>query len=525
MIGHNYQTVEVRFMLQIKNLQITMKKDLRTIISGLSFTLNAGDKAVIIGEEGNGKSTLLKLIFNPALVEGYTDYTGDIVKQGIRLGYLAQELDDADKALEIAVYCAEIPGFFDRAPRELGDIAFRLGLQQEMFFSEQRVGTLSGGERVKLQLARLLIEQPDILLLDEPSNDIDIETLEWLERFISESDVPVLYVSHDETLIERTANVVIHLELVRRKTLARQTVARLPYQAYIDTRLGKLTHQEQLARKEKSELDAKLERFRKIQQKVEHEQATISRADPHGGRLLKKKMKAVKSLEHRIERESEDMTQLPDVEEAILVKFGDDIEMPRGKTVLDLSLDSLTVGDRVLARDIRLHVAGPEKLVIIGRNGVGKTTLLKRIAGELLPRGDIKCGYMPQNYEETLDMTKTPVSFLSSVGDKAETTKIRAFLGSMKYTTDEMTHAAAELSGGQKAKLMFLKMILGGCQVLLLDEPTRNFSPLSNPVIRDVLKAYKGTIISISHDRKYIGEVCSTVYELTEKGLSVIDTR
>jgi ATPase subunit of ABC transporter with duplicated ATPase domains len=511
-------------MLQIKNLTVTLSKDLRTILDGFSFVLNNGDRAVIIGEEGNGKSTLLKLLVDPSLVSDYVEYTGEIITHGTRLGYLAQELGDSDKALTAEAYFAAVPGFYDRTPRELSEIAYRLGLPGDIFYSDQAVGTLSGGERVKLQLARLLIEQPEVLLLDEPSNDIDIETLGWLEKFINESTVPVLFVSHDETLIERTANVVIHLEQVRRKTLARHTVARMPYQEYITTRLGKLTHQEQLARKERSELDDKLERFRKIQQKVEHQQATISRGDPHGGRLLKKKMKAVKSLEHRIERESEDMTQLPDVEDAIFVKFGEDIELPNGKTVLDLTLDALTVGDRVLSRDIRLHVAGPEKLVIIGRNGAGKTTLLKIIAEQLLDRRDIKCGYMPQNYEETLDLTKTPVAFLSKVGDKAETTKIRSFLGSVKYTTDEMEHAASELSGGQKAKLMFLKMILDGCNVLLLDEPTRNFSPLSGPVIRDVLRSYQGAIISISHDRKYIGEVCDKVYELTENGLKLIDT-
>jgi ATPase subunit of ABC transporter with duplicated ATPase domains len=509
-------------MLQVKNLTITLKKDLRTVLDGLSFVLGDGDRAVIIGEEGNGKSTLLKLIYDPSLVEGYAEYSGEIVRRGARLGYLAQELDDDDKKLEVAAYFASLPGFFEKTPRELGEITRRLGLPADFFYAEQLVGSLSGGERVKLQLARLLIEGPDVLLLDEPSNDIDIDTLEWLEAFINESPVPVLFVSHDETLIDRCANMIIHLELVRRKTLARATVAKMSYPDYIEARLGKLAHQEQVARKEKSEFEAKLERFRKIQQKVEHQQAVISRGDPHGGRLLKKKMKAVKSIERRLDKEVDALTPLPDVEEAIFVKFGEEIDLPGGKTVLDLSLPALTVGGRVLARDIRLHVTGPEKLVIIGKNGAGKTTLLKRIAAELLPRGDLKCGYMPQSYEDALDMSKTPVEFLSAVGDKAETTKIRAFLGSVRYTTDEMEHAVSELSGGQKAKLLFLKMILDGCNVLILDEPTRNFSPLSNPVIRDVLKAYKGAIISISHDRKYISEVCTKVYELTEPGLVLL---
>ena len=126
---------------------------------------------------------------------------------------------------------------------------------------------------------------------------------------------------------------------------------------------------------------------------------------------------------------------------------------------------------------------------------------------------------MPQDYEELLNMDQNPVEFLSDKGDKAEQTMIRTYLGSMRYTADEMSHCIRELSGGQKAKLLFLKMSLDGCNVLILDEPTRNFSPLSGPVIRQVLKSFDGAIISISHDRKYIGEVVSAVYELTQNGL------
>lgn len=509
-------------MLQIKNLTVTLTKDLRTIIDGLSFTLNDGDRAVVIGEEGNGKSTLLKLIYDPSLVAGYAEYTGDIVARGTRFGYLSQELGDDEKALRVCDYFSAVTGFYDTAPGELNQAAYRLGLPVGLYFSEQKVGALSGGERVKLQLLKILIEKPDVLLLDEPSNDIDIETLEWLEGFITASAMPILYVSHDETLIENTANVVIHIEQIRRKTLPRCTVAKIPYREYIDSRLRKLARQEQNARKEHSEHDAKLERFRKIQQKVAHEQETISRGDPHGGRLLKKKMKAVKSLEHRLVRESDGMTQLPDVEEAILVKFDGSVSVPNGKMILGLVLDELKAGERVLSKNIRLNVTGPEKICIIGRNGVGKTTLLKQIHAELSARRDIRCAYMPQDYEELLELSETPVRFLEHIGDKAERTRIRTFLGSMKYTADEMAHTIAALSGGQKAKLMFLKMILDGCNVLLLDEPTRNFSPMSNPVIRDVLNSYGGAIISISHDRKYISEVCSKVYRLTEDGLDII---
>lgn len=506
-------------MLQIKNLTIIHSKDLRTIIKNFSFTLNKGDKAVIIGEEGNGKSTLLKLIYDESLVSDYAEFSGEIIKNNTVFGYLAQELSQEQKNKSVFELCSEVPAFHNLAPDELSRIAMKLGLTHEMFFSDQRVETLSGGEKVKIQLAKILMQQPDVLLLDEPSNDLDLDTLKWLEKFINSCSLPLLFVSHDETLIENTANVIIHIEQLKRKTMMRYTIERMPYRQYVDERLLKLSRQEQIARKERSQYEKQQEKLRRIENSVEYKQRTISRADPSGGRRLKKKMKAIKSMGKRFEKDGEDMTQIPDVEEAIMVKFDENICVPNGKVVLDFKLDELAVEGHVLSKNIMLKLAGPEKICIIGKNGVGKTTLLKLIAENLLARRDLKAAYMPQDYEDLLDAGKTPVEFLSVTGEKKEITKIRTFLGSMKYTADEMEHGISELSGGQKAKLLFLKMIFNNCNVLVLDEPTRNFSPLSNPVIRDVLKSYGGAIISVSHDRKYINEVCSKVYKLTDMGL------
>ena len=416
--------------------------------------------------------------------------------------------------------------------QEQKTLAGKLHLPVDFFYGDQKMATLSGGEKVKAQMARILMTKPTVLLLDEPSNDIDIETLEWLGLILS-SGLPVLFISHDETLIERTANVVIHLEQIRRKTVCRYTVARMPYREYIQRREDLMETQRQQAGNERRQEENRQEKLHRIMQKVEHDQAAVTRQNPAGGRLLKKKMKAVKSMERRFEREAEDMTQMPEAEEAIFLKFGQDIRMPAGKVVLNLSLKQLQAeeakgesgnatevsGGRILARDIRLVVRGGEKVCIVGRNGVGKTTLLRRIAGELLGREDLHAAYMPQNYEELLDMARTPVEYLCTTGEREEETRIRTYLGSMKYTADEMNHPISQLSGGQKAKVLLLKMSLSGADVLILDEPTRNFSPLSAPVIREVLQEYKGAVISVSHDRKYISEVCSRVCELTEEGL------
>ena len=259
-------------------------------------------------------------------------------------------------------------------------------------------------------------------------------------------------------------------------------------------------------------------------QSVEHAQNTITRQDPAGGRLLKKKMHAVKSMEKRFEREEANQTSMPEQEETIYFKLGGkESQIPAGKTVIEYELEELRTpdGERVLASDIFLRVKGAEKICLIGTNGAGKTTLLKKIARELLGRTDIHAEYMPQNYEEMLELAVSPVEFLDTSGDKGEKTRIRTYLGALKFTPDEMEHPIRELSGGQKAKVLLLKMSLSGANVLILDEPTRNFSPLSGPVVRQMIAEFPGAVISISHDRKYIEEVCDTVYRLTPSELQL----
>ena len=240
---------------------------------------------------------------------------------------------------------------------------------------------------------------------------------------------------------------------------------------------------------------------------------------------MKDKMHTVKAMGRRFEREDENMTQMSEQEEAIFFKLGDkNAYIPTGKTVIEYELSKLMTpeGERILAEGIYLKIKGSEKICIIGPNGAGKTTLLKKIAEELMNRNDIKAEYMPQNYEDLLELSVTPVDYLDKTGDKEERTRIRTYLGSLKYTPDEMEHPIRELSGGQKAKVLLLRMSLSGANVLILDEPTRNFSPLSGPVIRKMLREFPGAVISISHDRKYIEDVCNKIYQLNPNGLQLI---
>ena len=516
-------------MLQVKNLTITHRKDLRIILENFSMVLNDGDKAVIIGEEGNGKSTLMKWIYDPEMAEEYTECEGERVMAGEVPGYLPQELPEADKEKTLYEYFSEAQLFFDKEPKELARMAAEFQVATDFFYSDQKMGSLSGGEKVKAQLMRLLMDNPTVLLLDEPSNDIDISTLELLEKLINNWKHIVLFISHDETLIENTANVVIHIEQIMRKTKSRYTIVKDNYQNYIKNRAANFERQEQQALNDRRDKKLRDEKYRRLMQSVNRAQTTIGSVDTghigdpmQAARNLKDKMHTVKAMGRRFEKEDENMTERPEQEEAIFFKLGDkNAGMPAGKTVIEYSLDKLTTpdGSKVLSKDIFLRVRGPEKICIVGTNGVGKTTLLKKMAQELLSRSDIRAQYMPQNYEELLDLDVTPVEFLDDTGDKAVRTRIRTYLGSLKYTADEMDHPIRELSGGQKAKVLLLKMSLSDANVLILDEPTRNFSPLSGPVIRKMIASFPGAVISISHDRKYIEEVCTKTYTLTEKGL------
>ena len=508
-------------MLILRNVTIRSRKDDRLLVDDLSFTLHAGERAALIGEEGNGKSTLLKWIFDPKIVEGYAEASGQCVVDG-KLGYLPQELPGEDTDLPVCAYLDGACGYYTLSPREVNDVAQRLGLSPALFDETRPMGTLSGGERVKVQLAALLLSRCDILLLDEPSNDLDIETLEWLSGFMNAFPGAVLYISHDEVLLEETADTIVHLEQVRRKTICRCTVSREGYRAYMDQRARQFAHQEQVARFEKADFQKKKDRYLSIYNAVEHAQESLTRQDPSTGRLLKKKMHTVKSMGRRLDKEEESLTQLPEAEWAILPKWEPGIELSRGKVVLDYSLDELRIEDRLLSQDVHLKIVGPEKVCILGPNGCGKSTLMDQIAQELLSRKDIRCTYMPQRYGEGVSYGMRPEEYLAPDGDKESVTKARIYLGSMKYTTEEMSHPVSDLSGGQRAKLLLLKAILNKSNVLLLDETTRNFSPLSCPAVRQLLASFPGCILSVSHDRRYIEEVTPVLYTLPENGLKRI---
>ena len=340
-----------------------------------------------------------------------------------------------------------------------------------------------------------MIKNPEFLILDEPTNDLDIETLEFLEDFINNTDIPILYVSHDETLLENTANMIIHLEQLKRKTNVRNAVSKISYKDYVEDRQKRI---EKSIQEHNSETKIKKESLKKLN-KIKDK---IVANNPE----RQNQLRSLIAEEKRLEKDS--VTEKIETEDQIFLKISDIEEIPNSKVILDMHLDVLEVDEKSLANNIDITLIGKEKLVILGKNGIGKTTLLKKILEKLKETPNIKVGCMPQNYDEVLKNYSKVLDFLSENNEES-ITRIRSLLGMLKFTSEEMLSDISNLSGGQKAKIFLLKMFLDKSNVLVLDEPTRNLSPLSNPVIRKILKEYPGSIISVSHDRKYIDEVCN----------------
>lgn len=231
-------------------------------------------------------------------------------------------------------------------------------------------------------------------------------------------------------------------------------------------------------------------------------------------------MANIKAQEKKLQ--DEELTEIPEVEEAINLIVDKNIVVPNQKKVIDVNIKELKAGGKKLSQNINFKIFGPQKVAITGNNGCGKTTFLKTILPILQNTTSLKVGYFSQNYSENLNYSATPVEELQEAN---ATLNPRTLLGCLKFTREEMEHKISDLSEGQKAKILITKLIVQKNNVLVLDEPTRNLSPLSNPIIRGVLKNFNGAIITVSHDRKFINEICDEVYKLDKEGLKKIELK
>lgn len=529
-------------MLIISNLSLILKKDLRVLIKDFSLTVNKKDKIGIIGEEGNGKSSLLKAIYNQEEASKYLEIKGTINIKNEKIGYLPQmvEKELLEKSVNELLNEKIDYSFLDYKKYYFYIDKFNLD-EEKLLSSSLLVGNLSGGERIKLFLLVELMKEPTVLLLDEPSNDLDLLSLNLLEELIINLDIPVIFISHDEHFLSRCANRIVHIESLKSKSEARVSVKNLSYDDYYQTREDFLDKNIREFNKDKENFEKKIEKYNRVYQSVNYALNTVSRQAPSVAKNLKDKMHSIKSMEKRYIKEKENLTQKYEVEDAINLKFNNldkgrsgssnskiNYLVDANKEVLDLNIDSLKVnsGITLIDKQISLYIKGAKKVALIGENGVGKTTLLRLIYHELKKNTSFKVGYMSQNYEDELLNYLSPLDYLSktlNVSNKEDLTKIQTYLGSLKLTYEEMNRSISSLSGGEKAKIFFAKLILEKDNVMLLDEPTRNISPLSNKAFINSIKEYNGVLIAVSHDRNFVYQVFDDIYELDkENGLKKI---
>ena len=504
-------------MIKINHLTITQNKDLRDLISNLNITIQDGEKVAIIGEEGNGKSTLLRTLMGERLA----DFTirGEIQSDLQYLAYIPQHLPEKLKKKSLQDYF-----FLESADLDfsiLYRLAEELHFDSNRFASDQEIGSLSGGEALKIQLIHELAKPFDILFLDEPSNDLDLETIDWLKSQIQKMRQTVIFISHDEDFLSQTADTIIHLRLVKHRKEAETLVEHLDYDRYSAQRKANFARQSQQAANDQRAYSKTMEKHRRVKQNVET--ALRNTKNDVAGRLLAKKMKNVLSQEKRYEKAAQSMTQKPLEEDQIQLFFSDIEPLAASKVLFRLENETLSIGERVLAQELQLTVRGQEKIGIIGPNGIGKSTLLAKLHQLLSAKREISLGYMPQDYHKKLQLELSPIAYLSQTGQKEELQKIQSHLASLNFSYPEMQHHIRSLSGGQQGKLLLLDLVLCKPNFLLLDEPTRNFSPTSQPEIRKLFATYPGGLVTVSHDRRFLKEVCRSIYRLTKNGLEIVD--
>lgn len=478
-------------MLELKSVTINHTKDLRPLIDHLTLTVQPGDRVAIIGEEGSGKSTLIKLLVNPDLIASYAQISGDWHCSAKQVAYLPQEVPEELLNLAISDFLYRDLDYAVFDFNLLYRLAGLMGFPAEKLEdNQQTLAQLSGGERLKLQLLKLLATEPDLLLLDEPSSDLDQASLTWLESFLADTGLTMLFISHDQSLLCHLATKIIHLEQVKKRRVAKTQVSHLGYEAYLEAREAAFERNLQVARKEREDYESQMTKLRGLKSAVHH-QLGITK-DATAGRLLAKKMKNLLSQEKRLNKTAEGFTPLPDQLEVIGLDLSQIKPLPSQKVLLNL--------DAVLptGQTCQLNLKGQDKLALVGENGVGKTSLLRLIYQDLVNKQGFKVTYMPQIYDDILPDGLSALDFLCQV---AEIEPARTLLAQLQFTREEIFHPTQELSGGQKAKLFLAKAYLSGSQVLLLDEPTRHLSPTSQKEFQDILINYPGAVVLVSHDR------------------------
>ena len=473
---------------------ISMEFSSRPVLDDISFLINRKERIALVGKNGAGKTTLLRLIAGE-----YQPTSGRIAREnGMTIGYLPQVmLFQDDRTLREEVMRVkderhdgdENEGGEARFIAEMDRTIIGLGFERKDF--ERPCSEFSGGWRMRIELAKILLRHPDLLLLDEPTNHLDIESIQWLEDFLKTSQSAVLMVSHDRAFIDNVCGRTIEI------TLGRIYDYNVNYSRFVELRRER--HEQQVRayqnqQKMIQETEDFIERFRYKATKAVQVQSRI---------------KQLEKLE-RLEVDLEDTSKLN-------LRFP---PAPRSGDfpliVEDLRKD---FGEHNVFHDVTLTIRRGEKVAFVGKNGEGKTTLVKCIMGQLDYMGtlkighNVKIGYFAQNQAALLNENLTVFETIDYVAVGDIRTKIRDILGAFMFGGEASDKKVKVLSGGERSRLAMIRLLLEPCNLLILDEPTNHLDMQSKDVLKAALQDFNGTLICVSHDRDFLNGLVSKVYE------------
>jgi ATP-binding cassette, subfamily F, member 3 len=504
------------------------------LLKDINFIINKGDRIGLTGKNGAGKTTLLKLL------AGISEpSTGEVVRQkDTSVGYLPQQIEVKDTCTlieetmlafsellrlekNIARLNKELTSTTDfhsenylKKLDRLNEINDRysilggdtyqadleqtlLGLGFERTDFNRHTSEFSGGWRMRIELAKLLLKKPDIILLDEPTNHLDIESIQWLENFLKNYKGAVMLVSHDKAFLEAVCNRIMEI------SLGKITDQKMAYSEFVEWK------------KEQREIN--LAAHRNQQKMIEDTEKFIERF----------RYKATKAIQVQSRIKQLDKLKRIEIEETDKAELK--IHFPpvpsSGRVVIEAKNISKSFGDNLVLSNINLTVERGDKIAFVGRNGEGKTTLVKIILQQLEHEGkiktghNVKIGYFAQNQSELLNNDLTVLETIDEIAVGEIRTKIRDLLGAFLFSGDDVDKKVKVLSGGEKSKLAMIRLMLNPVNLLVLDEPTNHFDMQSKEILKEALIHFKGTVIIVSHDRDFLDGIVNCVYEFRNKAV------
>ena len=524
-------------MVVLSCKDISKSYGIREVLKNVTFSINEGDKVGIIGGNGEGKSTLFKII-----TKELSQDSGEIfIDKNKTIGYLTQHVDlDLDNTIyeEMNLVFKDILDIESRLhnlevkmaePYDEANAAYHekiikdyttlqdlfslkggytykgeisrvlkgLGFLEEDF--DKVINTLSGGQKTRVALCKLLLRNPDIILLDEPTNHLDLEAIEWLEEYLKAYKGTVLVISHDRFFLDAVTNNTF--EVIN----GHVDCYNVPYTKFIDLR--------------KKNFEAKLKAYNLQQAEIKRQEAIIEKFRSFN---REKSIRAAESREKALEKM--EIIDAPDKEkEASKIKF--EASIKSGHDVLHIENLSKSYGENTLFSNLNLDLKRGEKVALIGENGRGKTTLFKIIlnqiesnSGKVLLGTNVNVGYYDQE-QSNLNLDKTIIDEVWDEFPTLTTSKLRGYLASFLFTGDDVFKVINTLSGGEKCRINLLKLMLSKSNLLLLDEPTNHLDIMSREALEDAILTYDGTLIVISHDRYFLNKVINRILELNEDGI------